>query len=91
MPNDKELEEAAQILGDDFMDLLKKNDPSSPLPNSIAVIVATPAAKSADEELDKKAVALADKEPFNIRMLALGASYDHKKATYHSQLSLILY
>ena len=33
---------------------------------------------STDDELDKKAAALADKEQFNVLILALGASYDPK-------------
>ena len=49
------------------MDLLKKINPPSTLPNSVVVIAATPVAKSADDELDNK-------EEFKIQILALGAS-----------------
>jgi len=43
--DDEELEEAAQTLGNDCMDLLRKNIPPSPLTISVAVIATTPTAK----------------------------------------------
>jgi len=59
--DDEELEEAALTLGHDCMELLRKNNPQSPLPSFVAIIASIPTANTADDKLDKKATALANK------------------------------